>query len=314
MFFLFSRVILLNYNMLSINNIITSAVGYLPKWLAKPFANPYVAGENQEDVLKKVKVLNESGMCATIDMLGEHTKDQDEAKSVTNQYCEIFQKISGLNLDCNISVKPTHVGLDISYELARDNFLKLTNTAKKFSNFLRIDMESSKVTNHTIKVYKECKSVYDKVGLVLQAYLKRSVDDLKLLSKQSFNSRICKGIYNESSQISFNSRISINENYIKMAKLMHQSGSYAAYATHDQDLIDQLISWIKANKISKSSFEFQVLYGVPMQGRLEQLINQGYKVRIYVPYGKDWFDYSVRRLKENPNIIKYVLKNFLKSN
>ena len=158
--------------MLSINNIITSAVGYLPKWLAKPFANPYVAGENQEDVLKKVKVLNESGMCATIDMLGEHTKDQDEAKSVTNQYCEIFQKISGLNLDCNISVKPTHVGLDISYELARDNFLKLTNTAKKFSNFLRIDMENSKVTNHTIKVYKECKSVYDKVGLVLQAYLK----------------------------------------------------------------------------------------------------------------------------------------------
>ena len=128
-----------------------------------------------------------------------------------------------------------------------------------------------------IKVYKECQSVYDKVGLVLQAYLKRSVDDLKLLSKQSLNSRICKGIYNESSQISFNSRISINENYIKMAKLMHQSGSYAAYATHDQNLIDELLSWIKANKISKSSFEFQVLYGVPMQGRLEQLINQGYK-------------------------------------
>ena len=312
MFFLFSKGMLLNYHMLSINNIITSAVVYLPRWLAKPFANPYVAGENQEDVLDKVKVINESGMCATVDMLGEHTKSLDEAKSVTNQYCEIFQKINSFNLDCNISVKPTHIGLDISYELARNNFLKLTKIAKKFSNFLRIDMESSKVTNHTIKIYKECKSMYDKVGLVLQAYLKRSVDDLKLLSKQNFNSRICKGIYNESSQISLKNSISINENYIKMAKLMHQSGSYAAYATHDQNLIDELISWIKANKISKSLFEFQVLYGVPMQGRLEQLIDQGYKVRIYVPYGKDWFDYSVRRLKENPNILKYVLKNFLK--
>ena len=300
--------------MISINNLITSAVVYLPKWLAKPFANPYVAGEQQEDVLKKVKVINESGMCATVDMLGEHTKNQDEAISVTNQYCEIFKKISGHNLDCNISVKPTHVGLDISYELARDNFLKLTNTAKKFSNFLRIDMESSKVTSHTIKIYKECKLVYDKVGLVLQAYLNRSVDDIKLLSKQSLNSRICKGIYNESSQISIKDSISVNKNYIKMAKLMYQSGSYAAYATHDQSLIDELLSWIKTNKIPKSLFEFQVLYGVPMQGRLEQLINQGYKVRIYVPYGKDWFDYSVRRLKENPNILKYVLKNFFKGN
>ena len=124
--FLFSRAILLNYDMVSINDIITSAVVYLPKWLAKPFANPYVAGENQEDVLEKVKVINESGMCATVDMLGEHTKNQDEAKSVTNQYCEIFQKINGLKLDCNVSVKPTHIGLDISYELARNNFLKLT--------------------------------------------------------------------------------------------------------------------------------------------------------------------------------------------
>ena len=314
MFFLFSGMILLNYNVLSLNNIITSAVAHLPKWAAKPFANPYVAGENQEDVLKKVKVINESGMSATVDMLGEHTKNQDVAKKITDQYCEIFQKINGMNLDCNISVKPTHIGLDISYRLARNNFLKLTSVARKFSNFLRIDMENSKVTNHTIKIYKECKSVYDKVGLVLQAYLKRSVGDLKLLSKQSFNSRICKGIYNESSQISIKDGNGINENYIKMAKLMYQSGSYSAYATHDQNLIDELISWIKTDNISKDLFEFQALYGVPMQGRLEQLVSKGYKVRIYVPYGKDWFDYSIRRLKENPNILKYVLNNLLKSN
>ena len=297
-----------------INMKILSLIGILPKWMVHPFAKTYVAGETVEKTIQVVKKLNGLGYTCTLDILGEHIKSSIKAETITNDYCNLYKVINEENLNCNISIKLTHIGLELDQKLVENNLEEILQHARLHNNFLRIDMESSKVTNHTIKVYKECKSVYDKVGLVLQAYLKRSVDDLKLLSKQSLNSRICKGIYNESSQKSFNSRISINENYIKMAKLMNQYGSYAAYATHDQNLIDQLISWIKANKISESSFEFQVLYGVPMQGRLEQLINQGHKVRIYVPYGKDWFDYSVRRLKENPNIIKYVLKNFLKSN
>ena len=166
--------------------------------------------------------------------------------------------------------------------------------------------------SHYLWLTNYCKSYYSNVGIVLQAYLFRSLNDIELLSSKDFNSRICKGIYKESNLIAIQDHKLINKNFIKMAKAMFSAGSYSGFATHNQSLIDDLLLWIQKEHIPKNRFEFQVLYGVPMQGRLEFLIKNGYKVRVYVPYGKEWFDYSIRRLKENPNIASYVLNNFFK--
>ena len=254
-------------------------------------------------------------MSATVDILGEHTKSIQEAELITNQYCKLYKRIYQESLDCNISIKPTHLGLDISVEEAKKNFLKITKAAKMYSNFLRIDMESSNVTDKTFEIFKHCKQHYSQVGVVLQAYLYRTLKDVsKLSSFDGFNSRICKGIYKEPNSLAIQDHNLINENYLNIAKKMHQMGAYSGFATHNQSLIDDLLSWVAKEKIPKNNFEFQVLYGVPMDGRLENLVDNGFKVRVYVPYGKDWFDYSIRRLKENPNIARYVLKNLFKKN
>jgi len=298
-----------------IDSLLISTLKFLPKWFAKPFAAPYVAGETEDEVVKQIKRINKKRMSATVDILGEHTKSIQEAKLITNQYCDLYKRIYQESLDCNISIKPTHLGLDISIEEAKQNFIKITKTAKMYSNFLRIDMESSNVTDSTFEIFKYCKQHYSQVGVVLQAYLHRTLEDVsKLSSSDGFNSRICKGIYKEPTSLAIQDQNLINENYLNIAKRMYQMGAYSGFATHNQSLIDDLLSWIYKEKVPKNNFEFQVLYGVPMDGRLEYLVDNGFKVRVYVPYGKDWFDYSIRRLKENPNIAGYVLKNLFKKN
>ena len=296
-----------------IDKAITNILPHLPKWFAKPFAKPYVAGETINEALNHIKTLNDKGLCATLDILGEHILKPEQAKKIAMEYCLLYDMISGNNLDCNISIKPTHIGLSISYDHVISNAETILDSAKKNNNFLRLDMESSEHTDQTIQMYKYCKSIYDKVGMVVQSYLHRSKNDIKDLANNNFNSRICKGIYKEPRSLAFQNPIDINNNFLELAKLMAKESAYSGYATHDQDLIDKLLNWIKNNKISKNLFEFQVLFGVPMQGRLDSLIKQGYKVRVYVPFGPDWFDYSIRRLKENPSIAAYVLKNFFKS-
>ena len=297
------------------DSILISTIKRLPKWFARPFAAPYVAGETENDVVKHIKQINNKGMSATADILGEHTQSIHEAKLITDEYCNLYKRIHQESLDCNISIKPTHIGLDISIDEAKKNFIKIVETAKSYSNFLRIDMENSNVTDKTFEIFKSCQENYAQVGVVLQAYLYRTLKDVSNLSSfNGFNSRICKGIYKESPSIAMHDHNLINENYLKIAKKMYQSGAYSGFATHNQNLIDELLNWISKEKIPKNCFEFQVLYGVPMEGRLENLVHNDFKVRVYVPYGKDWFDYSIRRLKENPNIASYVLKNLFKKN
>lgn len=287
-------------------------VSYLPKSFAKPFAKPYVAGETIEEALSNVKILNQKGFCATLDILGEHVTSKTFAKNITQQYCGLYQQINDYKLDCTISVKPTHIGLNISYAEALENLTLISKKASELHNFLRIDMESSKYTEQTFGLLVDCKKITKNVGVAMQAYLLRSLKDIDKLANTEFNARICKGIYKENSSVSYKTKMDINNNFMLMAKKMAKKGSFAGYATHDQELIDELLDWIQTERIPSEQFEFQTLYGVPMEGRLEKLIRNGYKVRIYVPFGPDWFDYSVRRLKENPNIAKYVLKNFFK--
>ena len=292
-----------------INNILASSVSVMPKWFIKLFSKSYIAGHRPEEVIDIVKNLNSQGFSATIDILGEHINSQDKTNSVTKEYIQIYNDIAKNSVDSNISVKPTHIGLDISMDLALENFKILINKASESSNFLRIDMESSKNTDSTFKIYDDLFKIYPKVGVVLQAYLKRSIADIEKLAGPGFNARICKGIYKENKNIAYQDPEDISKNFLAMAKAMLAKNSYACYATHDLQLIDDLVLLTKEMDADPSKFEFQVLYGVPMKGKLKKLLKSGYKVRVYVPYGPDWYDYSIRRIKENPNIAGYVIKN-----
>ena len=285
----------------------------LPLSFVRMIARRYVAGESSQEALRIVQRLNKNGYSVTLDILGEHSKNKPEAQSITNEYSDLYEKIHNQKLDCNISIKPTHIGLDIGEDFARTNLITLLNKAHETSNFLRIDMESSDVTDTTLDLYNECKKEYSKVGTVLQAYLYRSEKDLKMLSADdNCNFRLCKGIYRESSEIAIHNRQEINYNFLKLLRYAFEKKIYVGIATHNLELLKKIYDIIDELKIPAEKFEFQVLYGVPMSGWLEKHIENGYKVRVYVPFGKDWYAYSIRRLKENPDIAGYILKDIFR--
>ena len=294
------------------NSLLATIMPYLPKFFVRPFAKPYVAGESIDSVIKIAKKLNDNGFSTTLDILGEFVNSKEEANKIKNAYSELIKKISAKKLDSTISVKLTHLGLGLDSNLGEKNFHSLSLIGKENNVGITIDMENSPYTSKTFGIYKNALIDNEQLGTVIQAYLYRSLDDIKQLDSSSLNLRICKGIYNESQDIAIQNRSAINDNYFEMAKTLLNGQGYACLATHDITLIDRLESFIDENNISPRRFEFQVLYGVPMGNRLEKLKKKGYKIRVYVPFGEAWFEYSVRRLKENPKIISYVLKNLFK--
>ena len=295
------------------NRVVITIVPFLPLSFIRMIARKYVAGESSQEALKIVQGLNENGYSVTLDILGEHSKNKSEAQSITNEYADLYKRIHNQKLDCNISIKPTHIGLDIGEDIARTNLITLLNMAHETKNFLRIDMESSEVTDTTLDLYNECKTQYSEVGTVLQAYLYRSEKDLKILSTDSScNFRLCKGIYRESPEIAIQKRREINYNFLKLLRYAFVNKIYVGIATHNLELLSKTYDIIDELKISTDKFEFQVLYGVPMSGWLEKHIENGYKVRVYVPFGKDWYAYSIRRLKENPDIAGYIFKDIFR--
>ena len=296
-----------------INNLIIQILPFLPKFLVKIVASPYIAGITDEEMLQNVEKLNRKGFKVAIDILGEHVKTENEAEEITKRYSRIYDEINKRNLLANISIKLTHIGQDLGIDIVRNNLSKLVEAAKKNNNFLRLDMENAPYTSETIQLYKEMFNNYNQIGIVIQAYLHRSIDDIKALSNDKFNVRICKGIYVEDPHLVLNDYDDIRENYISLVKESLNNGSYVGIATHDEFLIDSLYSWILKNNISKDRYEFQVLHGVPMQKKLKKLMEDGNTVRVYLPYGDNWYDYSVRRLKENPKMAGYIIKNLFSS-
>tara|TARA_B100000214_G_scaffold283107_1_gene212719 strand:- start:124 stop:1038 length:915 start_codon:yes stop_codon:yes gene_type:complete len=296
-----------------INNLIIQILPFLPKFLVKIVASPYIAGITDEEMLQNVEKLNQKGFQVAIDILGEHVQTENEAKEITNRYVAIYDEISKRNLLANLSIKLTHIGQDLGLDIVKKNLSKLVEAAKKNNNFLRLDMENAPYTSETIKLYKEMSNHYDQIGIVIQAYLHRSIDDIRELSNDEFNVRICKGIYVEDPSLVLNDYNDIRKNYISLVKESLNNGSYVGIATHDEFLIDSLYSWILKNNISKDKYEFQVLHGVPMQKKLRKLMDDGNTVRVYLPYGENWYDYSVRRLKENPKMAGYIIKNLFSS-
>ena len=296
-----------------INNLIIQIIPFLPKFFVKIVASPYIAGITDKEMLENVKKLNDKGFKVAIDILGEHVKTKDEATAVTNRYANLYNEITNRKLQANISIKLTHIGQDLGQNFVQNNLFKLVEAAKNNNNFLRLDMENTPYTDQTIKLYEIMKEKYDKIGIVIQSYLKRSMSDIERLADKNFNVRICKGIYVEDEELVFNDYSLIRESFIELVKKCLEKGTYVGIATHDEYLIDNIYSWIIENDISKNKYEFQVLHGVPMQKKLKKLINEGNTVRVYLPYGDNWYDYSVRRLKENPKMAGYIIKNIFSS-
>ena len=294
------------------NSSISAIMHVSPKWLFKPFAQSYVAGESIDSALDVVRQLNENGFSATMDILGEFVNSESEAHQITKQYSRLIRQISQAGLDSTISVKLTHLGLEFDPILGEKNILQLAQVGKENNVGVTIDMENSPYTSTTFELYNKTLSVHNKMGTVIQAYLHRSLEDIQKLNSPLLNLRICKGIYRESPDIAIQDRSAINDNYMDMARAMFNGSGFVCLATHDLELLDRLELLIVNDRISPDRFEFQVLYGVPMEDRLEKLKTKGYKVRVYVPFGEAWFEYAIRRLKENPTIISYVLKNMFK--
>ena len=292
-----------------INYFIIQIIPFLPKIFVRLVASPYIAGITDDEMLENVKKLNKKGYKVAIDILGEHVITKEEATQITERYAKLYSKIDSQNLDANLSIKLSHIGQDLGYNFVKKNLMILVNEAKKYNNFLRLDMENSPYTSETINLYKKAFEIYPNVGIVLQAYMHRSIDDLDNLASHMFNVRICKGIYIENEDIAYRDYEKIRENYIELVKKALKKGSYVGIASHDEYLIDKLYLWIKENQISANQYEFQILHGVPMEKKLQQLIKEGNTVRVYVPYGDNWYDYSVRRLKENPKMAGYIIKN-----
>ncbi len=298
--------------MMLLNSLLTATVPFLPRWIVRPFALPYVAGETIDEALQAAEAVSREGFSVTLDILGEHTLDVKISQKITEDYCSLYNLITQKNLDCTISLKLTHLGLDISKELAAENLNKIIISARPGNRGLTIDMENSSYTSQTLDMYKTALEFYENTGTVLQAYLHRSMDDLKQIMSPKLRLRICKGIYLEDGKIAFKNGNQINENYIALCQTLLKGEGFVEIATHDTELIHDIDRWISENHIPMDRFEFQVLYGVPMGNTLENLKDKGYRVRVYIPFGDKWYEYSIRRLKENPNIVGYVIKNMFK--
>ena len=295
------------------NQFIIKILPYLPFSIIRFIAGKYVAGENADDALNVVKTLNSKGFSATVDILGEHTTDEKTAQNITMEYQNLLKSIHEQHLNCNISIKPSHLGMDLNNKCIYENMNRLIDTARKNKQFIRIDMEDSTLTDATLDLYNKCKAQNGKVGTVLQAYLFRSINDLReLLILKGVNLRICKGIYRESADIAIQGRQDINNNFLKLLQFAFENNIYVGIATHDLLLIKESYKLINNLNVSRDRFECQVLYGVPMSGWLEKHLENGYKVRVYVPFGQDWYDYSLRRLNENPNIVSYIIKDIFR--
>ena len=292
------------------NLLVVRIVQLLPKSVVGFFSKKYIAGETLQEAVDLVKKMNSKGIYATVDVLGESVANKDESIQAKIQALEVLDAINQNQLLANLSIKPTQMGLAIDEQFAYEQVLELVKKAAGYNNFVRIDMEDSPFIDKTLNLYKRLFENYKNVGIVIQSYMKRSYDDVVVLNKTGTNYRLCKGIYVEPPSIAYKDSQAIRDNYLKILDAMIKDGNYVGIATHDKPLIDAAYKRIKEKNIPKDKFEFQMLLGVREDLR-DKINNDGYKIRIYVPFGKDWYAYSVRRLKENPSMAGHVVKSFL---
>jgi len=294
-----------------LNSTIVSFVKFLPQSVVHIFAKKYIAGEELQDAVNVTKQLNSKGIVATLDVLGEAITTKEEAKEEKEECLRVLEAIKKNNLDANLSIKPTSLGLNIDTDYFYQNMREVITKAKEYNNFVRVDMEDSPYTTKTIKIFKKLQQEFDNVGIVLQAYLKRTEVDVEDLNKTKTNYRLCKGIYVEPAEIAFKEKQKVRDNFMHVLEKILLNKSYVGIATHDDFLVDGSYDLIKKMNLNKEDYEFQMLYGV--KEKLRDKINaDDHKLRVYVPYGKKWYAYSMRRMQENPEIAGHITKSILK--
>ena len=292
------------------NNLVVTALPFIPKPIIAAVARRYIAGATLPDAVNKVRQLNTEQTMATVDVLGEDIFTKEQASESKSRSIDVLNAIADHKLNSNLSIKLTSLGLKMEKQFCIDNVDAIVSNAQQHGNFVRVDMEDRTCTDDTLEMYRLMRKRHGNVGAVIQAYLHRSEDDILALAAEKANVRLCKGIYNEPPHVAIKDRVGIQQNYLKLLRILFEAGCYTGIATHDEALINGAISMINEFGLKKEQYEFQMLLGVRDEKR-KQLIAEGHRLRIYVPFGKDWYGYSVRRLKENPQMAGYVFKAML---
>jgi proline dehydrogenase len=289
------------------NRLIVATLPLVPRAIVRRIASRYVAGETLDQALETVRRLNAEGCMATLDVLGEDVARKEESETSVAEYVRALEEIAAAGLDCNVSVKLTAIGLKLDAAHCRREFTRIVEAARRHGNFVRIDMEDSSVTEETIRIFTEARARYERIGLVLQAYLRRSLDDARRAAAARSNVRVCKGIYSEPPEIAFKDREEIRDSFSSIVTLLLEGGSYVGIATHDPVLVERAEATIRRLGLSRDGYEFQMLLGVTPELR-RRLVAAGHRLRVYVPYGRAWEAYSTRRLKENPAMAGHVFR------
>jgi proline dehydrogenase len=278
----------------------------VPKPVVRRLAGRYIAGDELQDAVDVVRTVNGEGKMATVDVLGEEITSLDDARAIAGAYHDVFETINREGLDSNVSVKLTGLGLSLDFDVCRDNLDALVADAAARDNFVRIDMEDSSSTDDTLRLYRELREAgHERLGVVLQATLKRTLADVDALADLRPNVRVCKGIYIEPPAIAFREFEAVRGNFVRVLEALLDAGCYVGIATHDDWLVDRAREAIAERGLGRDEYEFQMLLGVrPDLG--DSLVQEGHRLRIYVPYGWHWYRYSIRRLQENPKIAGYV--------
>ncbi|QIA07600.1 proline dehydrogenase family protein [Draconibacterium halophilum] len=296
-----------------LNKLIANILPYMPKKLVWVFSKRYIAGESMEEGLLASKLLNEKGIEVTVDILGEFISTLDEAKKNRDEYLEVIERFTSENVKGNFSIKPTMFGILIDKEVCYNFLREVIQFAAQKDSFIRIDMEDSQCVDMELDIFRRLRNEFPKhVGLVLQAYLRRTESDLIALNDLNnenypISFRLCKGIYVEPENIAFKEYDEVRQHFLTDLKYMFENKMYVGIATHDRYLVEQSMQIIREMNIPKDMYEFQMLYGVTPELR-QSIVNDGHHMRVYVPFGEKWFNYSTRRLKENPKMAQHIIK------
>jgi len=296
-----------------LNKLIANILPHMPKKLVWIFSKRYIAGETIEEGILATKLLNEKGIKTTIDLLGEFIQTIEEAEDYKNQYLEIIERCTTENIQGNFSLKPTMFGLLIDKEVCYTYIREIVALAAQKNSFVRIDMEDSQCVDLEIELFRRLKSEFpSNVGLVVQAYLRRTLNDLESLKDLNsenipLNFRLCKGIYVEPESIAYKNFKEVQDNFLNDLEFMFKNKMYVGIATHDKRLVNESYRLIEKYDVPKNKYEFQMLYGVTPELR-RSIVEKGHLMRVYVPFGKHWFGYSTRRLKENPKMATDIIK------
>ena len=283
----------------------------VPKQVVHLLAQRYIAGPTLEDACREVEEANRHGKLATIDVLGEEINRDEEARAIAQAYRDVFETIEHRELDSNVSVKLTALGLKLDYELCRENLESVVREAARRDNFVRIDMEDSSTTDETLRLYRELREAgHENLGIVLQAYLRRTIDDVRSLADLQPSVRICKGIYVEPPKLAYEGYEEVRTNFLRALEALLDAGCYVGIATHDEWLVSEGRRIVARRELGREEYEFQMLLGVaePLGDRL---VRESHRLRIYVPFGEHWYAYSLRRLQENPKIAGYIAADTL---